>query len=70
MGEKAVLEFARAVDEGYGMEDIRGLCYISKEKPEGYIELPSHEEVTKNKDKFIEIVYQKKMLESKSLFDF
>jgi uncharacterized radical SAM protein YgiQ len=55
MGEKAVLEFAKAVDEGYGMEDIRGVCYISKEKPEWYVELPSHDEVTKDKDKFIEM---------------
>ncbi|MBI4395853.1 MAG: YgiQ family radical SAM protein [Elusimicrobia bacterium] len=35
MGEKTVLEFARALDEGRDWSRIRGLCRIAKEKPEG-----------------------------------
>ncbi len=32
---------------------IRGICYISKTKPENYVELPGFKEVLQDKDKFI-----------------
>ncbi len=32
---------------------IRGICYISKTKPENYIEIPSFSEICLDKDKFI-----------------
>ncbi len=40
---------------------IRGICYISKTKPENYVELPGFKEVLQDKDKFIKsfnIFYQ------------
>ncbi len=57
MGEKTIIELAKALkskDEAK-IKKIKGLCYISKEKPDGYIELPSYEEVKNNKKKFIEM---------------
>ena len=53
MGEKAILEFAK----GTKPENIDGLCYISKELPESYLELPSHEECTGDKDIFTEMFH-------------
>ncbi len=56
MGEKAVVEIAKATAKpGTALiEDIKGLCYIAKEKPERYIELPSFNDIIKDKLKFIE----------------
>lgn len=61
MGEKSMLELAIAIRDNKPWNNIRGLCYISKEKKEGYLELPSFEECQKDKFKFIEafnIFYQ------------
>ncbi len=61
MAERAVLEFAEALKEGREVFDIDGLCYISKEKRDGYIEIPSFEEVKSNKNlyaKSFEIFYK------------
>jgi len=54
MGEKSAVSLASAMDAGAEYRDIRGICYISREKPDDYIELPSYEEVLNNKKKFIE----------------
>jgi len=54
MGEKAVLELA----SGKPPEEIRGLCYISKDIPEGYIKLPSHEECEADKDTFTQMFHE------------
>jgi len=53
MGEKAVLELAK----GKAPQDVKGVCYISKEIPEGYLELPSHDECTKDKDVFTKMFH-------------
>jgi uncharacterized radical SAM protein YgiQ len=46
MAEQSVLDFARSVDRGEEVRDIRGLCYITRELPDGdYLELPAYEEV-------------------------
>ncbi|MDR2426881.1 MAG: YgiQ family radical SAM protein [Endomicrobium sp.] len=55
MGEKSNLELARALRDGEEWRDIKGLCYISKEKKEDSLELPSFEECRDNKDKFFEM---------------
>lgn len=55
MGEKAVLEIARRLEEKENIQDIRGICYSSKEPKEGYILLPSYEDVKKDKSKFTEM---------------
>jgi uncharacterized radical SAM protein YgiQ len=54
MGEKSAVNLAKAMDAGKEFRDIRGICYISKQKPDGHIELPSYEEVLKDKEKFIQ----------------
>lgn len=68
MGEKAVLELAGAFENrlqvsGFKfqfnsrdleLKTVRGICYASPEKPEGFIELPSYDEVKADKKKFLE----------------
>ncbi len=54
MGEKSVVRLAKEMDEGKEFHDTPGVCYISKQKPKDYIELPSYEEVMKDKEKFIQ----------------
>jgi len=49
MGEKSAVSLASAMDAGAEYRDIRGICYISREKPDDYIELPSYEEVLNNR---------------------
>ncbi len=55
MAEKTILQIARALKENSRdkIKDIKGLCYVSNEKPANYIELPSFEEVKQDKEKFI-----------------
>lgn len=53
MGEKSMLELARAIRDKKDWRDIRGLSYISKEAKEGYLELPSYENCIKDKKEFI-----------------
>ncbi len=59
MGERAVLELARALREGGDVGSIRGICYIDGEIPEESacfdgpdIRLPDHATVAENKDEF------------------
>jgi uncharacterized radical SAM protein YgiQ len=53
MGERSVLELAAALKNGSDPRDIRGLCYLSKEVPVGFLELPSYEETLADQDAFI-----------------
>src|SRR3989339_416801 len=55
MGEKTVLELADKLQKGDSVENIRGLCYISKTAKEGYIILPPYEEVKTDKNTFIDM---------------
>jgi uncharacterized radical SAM protein YgiQ len=57
MGEKAILELAAALKNGNSPMNIRGLGYLSHTVPEGYLTLPSFEEVTADKVKFIEMFH-------------
>ncbi len=57
MAEKATLEFAAALRDGQDPRQVRGLCYIAKEKPDGYLELPSYETVARDKLAFIEMFH-------------
>ncbi len=57
MAEKATLEFAAALRAGQDPRQVRGLCYISKDKPSGYLELPSYETVAQDKLAFIEMFH-------------
>ena len=55
MGEMAIREFTTALDKGVDPREVRGVCYISKEPVEEFIQLPSHEECLKNKEKYIDL---------------
>jgi len=57
MAEKAILELAACLQEGTDPRSIRGLCYISKEKPEKYLELPGLEQVAQDKNAFIDMFH-------------
>jgi uncharacterized radical SAM protein YgiQ len=57
MAEKATLEFAAAMRTGGDVRQVRGLCYIAREKREGYIELPSYEIVAADKQAFISMFH-------------
>lgn len=52
MAEKSVLELALKLDQGLSADDIRGLCRLGKNVPDGYIELPSAETVKTDKEAF------------------
>ena len=52
MGEQTVVQLANNFSANQPVEDIRGLCYISKEKKKGYIELPPAEEIQNDINKF------------------
>lgn len=54
MGEKSIVELARALSKGKDYNHIKGMCYISKEKVEGYLELPSFDQCVKDKRAFID----------------
>jgi uncharacterized radical SAM protein YgiQ len=57
MAEKAVLELAASLRDGGDPRAIRGLCYIGKEVPAGYLELPAYETVTADKSAFIDMFH-------------
>ncbi len=60
MAEKSILEFAAAIKNQEDPKNLRGLCYISKEKPGNpddreFIELPSFDVVSSNKPASVEM---------------
>jgi len=57
MADLSILELAQALRAGEDTTQIRGLCYASATMPAGYLELPSYEEVTADKDRFIEMFH-------------
>ncbi len=57
MAEGSVLDLASALDAGDDATHIRGLCYIAKQIPLDYLELPSFEQVSEDKDAFIDMFH-------------
>ncbi len=55
MGEKAVIELAGRLKNNMNVNNARGICYISAQKKQGYIELPSFEEVKSDKKNFLDM---------------
>ena len=53
MGEDSILELADKLKSGEDFKKVRGLCYISPQPQEGFIILPSYQEVREDKQKFI-----------------
>lgn len=58
MAEQSVLELAEALRQGGGIEAVRGLCYIARQAPPGYLELPSYEAVCADPRAFIEMFHR------------
>jgi len=54
MADNSVIEFANSIQKSNSPYSIRGVCYIAKEPNPEYLELPSFEEVSQNKIKFID----------------
>jgi uncharacterized radical SAM protein YgiQ len=52
MGENSTLDLAERIKSKKSVKDLSGICYISSDRPEEFIELPSFEEVSRNKNKF------------------
>jgi len=52
MAERSIVEFTECVREGKDPRMVRGLCYISKDIPEGCLELPAFRESAEDKDAF------------------
>ena len=55
MGEIALLDLVHAFDEGREPTDVRGVCHISKTPVKEYIQLPSHAECLKDKERYIDM---------------
>jgi len=54
-GEKQILEIAKRLKEKKDLTRIEGTCVISNEFPIGCKLLPSHDDVSKSKEKFIDM---------------
>ncbi len=57
MAEGSILELAAHLDKGQPPEQIPGLCYISHDIPEGYLEIPGYETVLDDKNAFIDMFH-------------
>jgi uncharacterized radical SAM protein YgiQ len=61
MAEKSVLEMVATLAAGSHpielVQNVRGLCYLSKESREGYLELPAYETVTEDKNALIDMFH-------------
>ncbi|MBN2545366.1 MAG: YgiQ family radical SAM protein, partial [Spirochaetes bacterium] len=55
MAEKSILELSERLKDKKDYKNIRGLCYISNEKKEDFIELPDFEKVKNDKNEFIKM---------------
>jgi uncharacterized radical SAM protein YgiQ len=55
MGEIAIEQLTKAIELGEDYRDIRGICYISKEPKNEYIQLPSHQECIDTPEKYIDL---------------
>lgn len=51
MAELATLEIARRMRDGKEWRDVRGICFASSSRPDGCVELPSYEEVSRKDER-------------------
>lgn len=54
MAELSNLELAERIKNGTDITDVKGICRIGKDIPEGHVKIPSYEDCLENKDRFIE----------------
>jgi uncharacterized radical SAM protein YgiQ len=57
MAENSILALAKALQSNGDTSILRGVCFLSKDPPTGYIELPSYETVSVDKLAFIEMFH-------------
>ncbi|NMC54725.1 MAG: YgiQ family radical SAM protein [Chloroflexi bacterium] len=57
MGESTAVSLANALRAGRGAHDLPGLCYASSQPVEDYLQLPSLEAVSADKQTFIEMFH-------------
>jgi len=57
MAEKTVVALAERLRAGQEIQDLPGICYISREKKAGTIELPSFKTVARDKGAFTEMFH-------------
>jgi uncharacterized radical SAM protein YgiQ len=57
MAEQSVLDLAAALQGNEDVLNVRGLCSIRKQPPEGYLELPSYEQVAADKLALIQMFH-------------
>jgi uncharacterized radical SAM protein YgiQ len=57
MAEKSIVKLAALLRDGKDYRECEGICYISKEPKDDYIELPSFDEVKSDKDRFIDMFH-------------
>jgi uncharacterized radical SAM protein YgiQ len=57
MAEGTTLELAKTLQSGEDPTTLRGLCYLSKQPPEDYQELPAYEDVAADKLAFIDMFH-------------
>jgi len=53
--EKQTLEIAERLKIGRDLTGVRGTCIISKERPHGFLFLPSFDDVSKSKERFCDM---------------
>lgn len=57
MAERTIVELAGRLHAGEDWRGLRGLSFIAKEPPEGYLELPAYEQVQNDPQAFIEMFH-------------
>lgn len=57
MAESSTLALAHALLAGDDPTSLRGLCYITRQPPQGYLELPTYETVAVDKQAFIRMFH-------------
>jgi uncharacterized radical SAM protein YgiQ len=57
MAEKSILELAAKIRNHEDISEVKGICYISKTPKNGYLSLPSYEEVYTDKQKFTDMFH-------------
>ncbi len=57
MAEKPIVEFAQRLASGKDVTSMGDLCYISKTKKRGFIDLPSFQETVRSKQAFINMFH-------------
>lgn len=57
MGEKTILQLAKAFRDSTDWRKTDGLCFISNDPPAGYLELPSFDEVSHSKSQFTKMFH-------------